>query len=215
MDCDGDVHKKPQDNPPTYLHPTIHEPEDPHHADCHELPKTFACQLMTRKMLCYLIVLAVVLMLVAYITGLVAADYNFYSYDSGFPGVFTLIAGTLISLFTTTYLSYHLTSSSHYPLYAFWAYAIVMITYIFAILNLSTRTEYYVKNVRVNNNGSVWLIIALSAALLTVLLASQVSLSLTVLALVPVAWLSYLIYSWWFKVRTRFVGYNRNRSRFA
>lgn len=191
-------------NKPTYLHPTIQEPCDPHLADCTELPNSLGEQLMTRKALCYLIIIAAVMAVISYIMNLVTADFLFYSDDSGFPGIYKIMIGSLLLLVITSYVAFHLTASSQHPTLVFWMYIVSILTYVFSIINLATRTEYYVKKVRIPNNGSVWLIVCLLSTMITFYVASQVAWGITVLALLPILWLTYLIYNWWFKVTTRF-----------
>lgn len=188
----------------TYLHPTSPTPEDPHHADCTELPDSFREQLMTRKMLCYLIIVAVIMLVVANIMNLVMADFIFYANDSGFPGIYQILIGSLIYLLTVSYLAFHLTASSHHPTLVFWMYVIAILVYVFFITNLATRTEYYAKKVRAPNNGSMWLCVAVAVLLITLIVASQVGWGITALNLIPIAWLCYLLYNWWFKIETRF-----------
>lgn len=188
----------------SFIHPVVHQEEDPHHTDCEELPDSFTDQIQTRKMACYMIILVAVLIFIVFIMNGVTVDYTFYAKDSGFPGHMTLITVTLLILATVSYLSFHLTASSHHPTLVFWMYAIIMLSYIFTIINLATRTEYYVKGVVLTGNGSTWLVVALIASLVILGIASQVGPGISLISLILTGLIMYLLYQWWFKTHTQF-----------
>lgn len=200
-----ELHKDEPVNPQTYLHPVGKCKEDPHHGDCTELPSTFGKQLLTRKFLCYMIVVIIFLALIVYLINRVMGNYLFYSNDSGFMGPTTFISGSTIFLVTLAYTSYHLSSSSHHPTAAFWLFLLGAITYLFAIINLAVRTEYYVKHVRTRGNGSLWLMLCTAMLLGLTIISSQIGTGITLISLIPIGWILFTLYNWWFRVSTRFV----------
>lgn len=190
----------------TFLHPTTCYDEDPHHADCEELSDNLYEQLTSRKMVCYLIIMVAVLLFIVFIMQYdTMVNYGFYAKDSGFPGPFLLMFVTFLILITVTYLSFHLTASSHHPTLVFWMYVLILISYTFTIINLAVRSEYYAEGLELTNNGSVWLVIALMASLVIFGVASQVSPGIMLMSAILTGSLMYLLYEWWFKTHTQFV----------
>jgi hypothetical protein len=206
----GNAGNGEQQYTPTYLHAVLdrngkaYQEEDPHHGDHFELPKTLDKQLETRKFLCYMIITVVIFFIVLYIVRNVMADYLFYANDTGFPGPFIFVFGTLAYMLLITYSSYYLSETSHHPTLVFWSYLTAMIAYVLVAVSISTRTELYVKKVRALGNGALWLSMGVFSTLVLTLVASGVSLGIMLILTVAVSWLLFLIYSWWFRVETRF-----------
>lgn len=202
MSLDQTIESK---NPQTYLHPVGKPVEDPHHADCLELPPTLAEQLCTRKFLCYMIIILVFIIIIVYVSNSTMGDYIYYSRDSGFIDPYILMIGTGIFMLSIAYTAYHLSSSSHHPTTSFWLFILATSMYVFILINLSVRTEYYDKNVRGTGNGGIWLILCLVMCTGLFVISSQVGIGITLVSIIPIIWLLYFIYNWWFKRTTRFI----------
>ena len=175
-------------------HPSASSPAD----TCPEsLPDTIECQFKTRRLLAFLVVGIAVAVLFAVIVSNSMANLIQYSKVTGFPNIWILISGIIVSSMLFAYCCYieHTLSSSGWIIFAIIMYA-VSVT--FWALNLTLRVEYYVKGASARSNGTLYLLLTL-ASVGIIMLNSSTPAALSGL-MVVVLWWIYVTGNWWSKV---------------
>lgn len=169
-------------------------------------PKSFLLQAQTRVLLAYIIIVAVVLLLIVYFLRSSLANLDFYAKNTGFPSPAVLIIGMTVFLLVFAYITYLTRSytTGRHKRAVWWAFFICCVSLVFWSINLALRVEYYVKGQNVASNGAFYLIVAIvSSLVIFYAVATLCNPSLLVLAAIPLIWLCYLLYNWWFKIRPK------------
>lgn len=165
---------------------------------------TICNQILSKRLLCFCIVFLVFVATIVLFMYSNMEDFIWYAKDSGFPGQLAFFAGTVIFVFFYTYATYIITTGHGkcYRRTAFWFWIVFLVAYVFWVINLIVRTQFYAEGVGISSNGSLYLILSIlmlcGSFVIAAMNTSLIALTFIFLAL---CWMMYLIYNWWYKTQ--------------
>lgn len=146
----------------------------------------------------FVVLATVAIFTVCYIIIQVLADFDFYSKDSGFPSPTVFFLGTFVSFYCIAILGASIRKEGTSPLWTVLIIPIFYLLYWLFCMNLTLRTEYYVKGSRLPKlTGAFHLFLAL---FILCMIAGFAKTSLIGLIFVPIAWVVFLMWMWLKKI---------------
>jgi hypothetical protein len=156
-------------------------------------------QANTVRFIAFFIFAVISFLICLFVIAQVMQSYLLYEKKSRFPGPFVLFIGTFLSTVVIAYICYIITVyNPKRAIPIFWIFILFNIFYMVWFLNLSLRADSFAKGVFYGGRGSFYMFLTFLMSLFILYFAWEYSISLGILALLAVVWITFLLFIWIF-----------------